>query len=207
MAEVGILTEDDRVELLDGEIFAMAPMRWRFTVEDYYAMGEAGILAPGERVELLNGEIIAMAPIGSRHASCVNILNRLLTTQVGLRAVVGVQNPVRLNGGTEPQPDLMLLKPHADFYSSAHPGPGDVLLLIEVADTTADLDRECKLHLYARAGVSEYWIVDLTERAVEVYSDPSSTGYGSRRVVGTDVEVSPAAFPDILLPVRQIIPA
>ena len=150
MAEVGILTEDDRVELLDGEIFAMAPMRWRFTVEDYYAMGEAGILAPGERVELLNGEIIAMAPIGSRHASCVNILNRLLTTQVGsrrravadrgvrhdrrhrplpqdpLRAVVGVQNPVRLNGGTEPQPDLMLLKPHADFYSSAHPGPGDV---------------------------------------------------------------------------------
>ena len=207
MAEVGILTEDDRVELLDGEIFAMAPMRWRFTVEDYYAMAKAGILAPDERVELLNGEIIAMAPIGSRHASSVDRLTHLLTSQVGQRAVVRVQSPVRLNGGTEPQPDLMLLKPHADFYSSAHPGPGDVLLLIEVSDTTVDIDRYQKLPTYARAGVSEFWIVNLLQDCVEVYTEPTVTGYGSRRVVGTDGEVSPAAFPDILLPVRQIIPA
>ena len=175
-----------------------------FSVDDYYAMAEAGILAPDERVELLDGEIIKMAPIGGRHANCVGQLTDLMSA-VGRRALVWVQNPVRLDTGSEPQPDLMLIKRRG--YSSSHPGPDDVLLLIEVADTTADLDRECKLHLYARAGVSEYWIVDLTERAVEVYSDPSNTGYGSRRVVGTDGEVSPAVFPDISLPVGQIIPA
>ena len=176
-----------------------------FNVDEYYAMAEAGILSPGDRVELLDGEIVAMDPISSMHASCVTRLMYLTLDQVGQRAIVRVQNPVRMNSDSEPQPDITLLK--RGNYSAAHPGPGDVLLLIEVADTTTDLERECKLPLYARAGVSEYWIVNLTERAVEVYSDPSSTGYGSRRVVGTDGEVSPAAFPDILLPVRQMIPA
>ena len=175
-----------------------------FNVDDYYAMAEAGILSPGDRVELLDGEIIAMDPISSMHASCVTRLMYLIFDQVGQRAIVRVQNPVRLNSDSEPQPDITLLK--RGNYSAAHPGPGDVLLLIEVADTTVDLDRECKLPLYARAGIAEYWIVDLTERVVEVYTDPSGTGYGSRKVVGTDGEVSPGTFGDISLPVRQIIP-
>ena len=181
--------------------------RWLFTVDDYYAMAEAGILSPDERVELLDGEIIAMAPIGSRHASCVNRLNRLLTAQVGLRAVVGVQNPVRLSSGSEPQPDVTLLKPRDDFYSSAHPGPGDVLLLIEVSDTTADVDRGCKLPLYARSGVQEVWIVNLSEGCVEVYAEPAGAGYAASRTVGLDGEVSPAAFADISLPVGQMMPS
>ena len=207
MAEVGILTSDDRVELLDGEIFAKEPMRWRFTVEDYYAMAEAGILSSDERFELLSGEIFAMAPIGSRHASCVDRLTNLLAAQVGLRAIARVQNPVRLNGGTETQPDLMLLQPQAEYYSSAHPGPGDVLLLIEVADTTVDSDRYHKLPIYARAGIVEFWMVNLQEDCVEVYTDPSATGYSSRSVVGVDGEVSPTAFADVSLAVGQIIPA
>ena len=176
-------------------------------MDDYYAMAEAGILSPDDRVELLDGEIFAMAPIGSRHASCVARLNRMLTTGVGPRALVWVQNPVRLNGGSEPQPDVMLLRPRTDDYSSAHPGPGDVLLLIEVSDTTVDVDRGKKLPLYARAGICEYWIVDLAERVVEVYTDPSSTGYASRRVVGADGEVSPRAFEDVSLAVAQIVPS
>ena len=189
-----------------GRTMATQTKRWLFTVDEYYAMAEAGILSPGDRVELLYGEIIAMDPISSTHASCVTRLTYLMLEKVEEQAIVRVQNPVRLNSVSEPQPDVALLRPRADSYSSSHPGPGDVLLLIEVADTTADLDRECKLPLYARAGIVEYWIVDLTERVVEVYTDPSGTGYGSRKVVGTDGKVSPGTFGDISLPVRQIIP-
>ncbi len=174
-----------------------------FSVDDYYAMAEAGILSSDERVELLDGEIIAMAPIGSRHANCVGQLTDLMSA-VGQRAMVWVQNPVRLDTGSEPQPDLMLVRRRG--YSDAHPGPGDVLLLIEVADTTVDVDRDRKLPLYARAGIPEYWIVDLPEETVEVYTEPSGDGYGALRVVGVDEEVSPGAFGDISLPVGQIIP-
>ncbi len=180
--------------------------RWLFTVCDYYAMADAGIFTEDDRVELLDGQVIAMAPIGSRHAGCLNTLNRLLITQVGLRAVVGVQNPVRLDGGSEPHPDVTLLRPRADSYSSSHPGPGDVLLLIEVADMTVDDDRYDKLPVYARAGIPEYWIVNLPDECVEVYTEPSGDGYGASRVVGMDGEVSPGAFGDISLAVGQIIP-
>ncbi len=179
--------------------------RWLFTVEDYYAMAEAGILSPDERVELLDGEIIAMAPIGSRHASCVDTLSEMLFDQVEQRAIVRVQNPVRLDGGSEPQPDVMLVRRRD--YSSAHPGPGDVLLLIEVSDTTAEVDRGCKLPLYARAGVPEVWIVNLSEGCVEVYAEPAGAGYAASRTVGIDGEVSPAAFADISLPVGQMMPS
>ena len=175
-----------------------------FSVDDYYAMAEAGILAPDERVELLDGEIIKMAPIGGRHANCVGQLTDLMSA-VGRRALVWVQNPVRLDTGSEPQPDLMLIKRRG--YSSAHPGPGDVLLLIEVSDTTIDLDRSDKLPLYARVGIPEVWIVNLPDECVEVYTEPAGEGSTASQVVGVDGEVSPAAFPDISLPVRQIIPA
>ncbi len=179
--------------------------RWLFTVEDYYAMAEAGILSPDDRVELLDGEIIAMAPIGSRHANCVGQLTDALTSLVGQRALVWVQNPVRLDGGSEPQPDVMLVRRRD--YSSAHPGPGDVLLLIEVSDTTADVDRGCKLPLYARSGVPEVWIVNLSEGCVEIYAEPAGAGYAASRTVGIDGEVSPAAFADISLPVEQMMPS
>ena len=174
-----------------------------FDVDEYYAMAEAGILTEDDRVELLDGEIVTMAPIGSLHASCVDMLTRILVTHVGERAVVRVQNPVRLDSRTEPQPDVMLLK--WGDYSQGHPGPEDVLLLIEVSDTTVESDRGVKLPLYARSGIREVWIVDLPAQAVETYSEPEGGAYSRSGSVGLDGELSPAALGDVSLAVKQFL--
>ena len=154
----------------------------RFTVDEYYRMTAAGILTEEDRVELIEGEIVQMSPIGSRHASCVARLDRLCNRLVGELALVFCQNPVRLNEHSEPEPDLMLLKPRADEYAGAHPGPADVLLIIEVADTSAGYDRTEKAPLYARFGIPEMWLVDLSRDLVEVLRNPSARGYRTVRV-------------------------
>ena len=154
------------------------PTRRRFTVHDYHRMGEAGILHEDDRVELIEGEIVEMAAIGTRHFSCVNRLTRRLVREAGDDAIVSVQNPVRLNENTEPQPDLAVLRPRN--YLESLPGPEDVFFLIEVSDTTLAYDRNLKLPLYARAGVLEVWIVDLANATIERYTEPSESGY--RRV-------------------------
>ena len=148
-----------------------------FTVSDFYRMGEAGILNEDDRVELIEGELVEMSPIGSRHAAQVDRLNRLLTVQVGNQAIVRVQNPVRLGNRSEPQPDLVLLKPRSDFYAKKHPGPEDVILLVEVAESSAAFDREIKLPLYGKSGVPETWLVLLEKEVVEAHSSPSPHGY------------------------------
>jgi Uma2 family endonuclease len=149
--------------------------RRRFTVHEYHRMGEAGILHEDDRVELIEGEIVEMAAIGTRHFSCVNGLTRLLVRGVGDAAIVSVQNPVRLDEHTEPQPDLAVLR--ARDYRRSLPGPEDVLLLIEVSDTTLPYDRGVKLPLYARAVIQEVWIVDLSGGLIERYTDPSGKDY------------------------------
>lgn len=148
-----------------------------FTVDDYHRMAETGILNEDDRVELIEGEIVEMNPIGSRHAGCVIRLTHLLTRAVGERAIVSVQNPVQLGDRSEPQPDLLLLRPRPDFYAEAHPGPADVLLLIEVADASTANDRNVKLPLYARAGIPEVWLIDLENEVVEVYRGPAADGF------------------------------
>ncbi len=151
--------------------------RHRITVAEYDHMGEVGVFAPEARVELIDGEVIDMASISSRHASAVARLTRAAAAAVGTMAIVQVQNPVRLGDLSEPEPDLMLLKPRADFYASAHPTAVDVLLLIELADTSARYDREIKLPLYARHGVGEVWIVDLNARLVRFFRSPTGDAY------------------------------
>ena len=133
------------------------------------------------------------------------MLTHLLVSRFGERAIVRVQNPVRLDRHTELQPDLMLLKWRN--YSQGHPGPEDVLLLIEVSDTTVESDRGVKLPLYARSGIREVWIVDLTAQTVETYSEPEGDSYAKTGLVGLNGELSPAALGDISLPVRQILSA
>ncbi len=153
------------------------PSRRRFSVDEYHRMGELGILSEDDRTELIDGEIIEMAPIGSRHAGHVNRLVNLLSKAVGDRALVSVQNPIRLGDHSEPQPDLTLLAPRDDFYVSAHPTAADILLLVEVAESSLDFDRGAKIPLYAAFGVPVVWLLNLQERAVEVYERPDDDGY------------------------------
>lgn len=157
------------------------PERYRFTVDEYYRLAEAGILDEEDRVELLEGEIVMMSPIGGRHAACVTRLTHLLVRAAGEGAVVRVQSPVRLDDRSEPEPDLCLARSRSDFYAAGHPEPGDVLLIVEVADTSIGYDQQVKLPLYARAGIPELWIVDLGRDAVDVYRGPSRDGYVERR--------------------------
>ncbi len=183
----------------------MQIQRRAFTVDEYHAMAEAGILTTEDRVELLDGEIIAKVPIGSRHATCVDRLSEMLFEGLQGRAVLRVQGPVRLDAGSEPQPDLMLLKRRD--YSRGHPGPEDTLLLVEVSDTTIDFDRNAKLPIYARSGIPEVWIVNLDTRSVEVYSTPLDGEYTESRLIGAEASLTPACFEDISLPVSRVIPS
>ena len=176
-----------------------------FTVADYHRMAEAGILSEDDRVELLEGEIVSVSPVGSRHAACVKRLVRWFTREGGDRVIVGVQDPVQLGEHSEPQPDLTLLKPRADFYAASHPGPEDVLLLVEVAEASAVVDREVKVPLYARAGIPEVWVVDLTRHHVEVYRRPSPQGYEEVRVLRRGETVTPALLPDLVVPVDAFL--
>ena len=154
-----------------------ADRRIRFTVEDYHRMAEAGILHEDSRVELIDGDLIAMSPIGPHHAGVVDELAQLLIPQVIGRAIVRVQNPVRLDDHSEPEPDLVLAVPRDGGYRNAHPGPDDVLLLIEVMASSADRDRDIKLGLYAKANIAEVWLVDLNADRVEIYRSPAGGTY------------------------------
>ena len=158
--------------------------RYSFTAEEFQRMGKAGIFRQGARLELIEGEIIEMSPIGSPHAACVNFLSRLLNRLFGDDHIVATQNPIRLSDFSEPQPDVALLRWRDDFYRGAHPTPEDVLLIVEVADTTLIADRTVKIPLYARAGVAEAWVVNIPEERVEIYSDPSGGAYQRAEVFG-----------------------
>jgi Uma2 family endonuclease len=180
--------------------------RHRFTVEEYHRMGEAGILPEDNRLELINGDIVVREPIGVQHASTVDRLTRLWISRLGDRAHVRIQNPVtfpRLD--SELQPDVLLLRPREDFYGTGHPQAADVLLLIEVADTTLRLDRRIKIPLYARVGVGEVWLVDLTTAQLEVHREPLGDRYGDVRVLARGERVAPEAFPDLSLDVAELI--
>jgi Uma2 family endonuclease len=179
--------------------------RRRFTVDDYYRMGESGLIGPDERTELLDGEVVHQMPINSRHAGCVKVLNEIFTSRLLGRAVVGVQDPVRLGAYSEPQPDISVLAPRADRYRGKHPRPADVHLLIEVADTSLALDRRVKVPLYAKAGIAEVWVVDLLHDAIEVYRDPTADGYGDVQRLARGQAVGPGAFGDLSIRVEEIL--
>jgi len=177
--------------------------RRRFTVHDYHRMGEAGILHEDDRVELIEGEIVEMAAIGTRHFVCVNQLNRLLVRGVGDGAIVSVQNPVRLDEHSEPQPDLTVLR--VRDYRESLPGPEDVLLLIEVSDTTLAYDRNVKLPLYARAGIPEVWIVDLTGEVIERHIGPSGDSYRHVERARRGEEIRSSALPELSFGVEAVL--
>lgn len=154
---------------------ATEPVLWRFTVDDYHHMVEAGILCEDDRVELINGEIVEMSPIGGDHVGCVNNLTRLLTNALGPYAMVSIQNPIRLGEYHEPEPDVTVIRRRP--YAGKLPTPEDVLLVMEVANTSVGFDRGTKLPLYAAAGISEAWLVDIPGEAIERHTNPVGGTY------------------------------
>ena len=157
---------------------------------EYHKMAAVGILQPDDRIELLNGEIIKMSPIGSLHAGYVNIIDELLSDALGKKVHVNIQSPVRLGAFSEPEPDLLILKRRKDHYLTRLPRPQDVYLLIEVADTTLEKDREVKAPLYAKANISEYWILNVVEKQLEIFTNPINGEYQNRSIIkGNDIAV------------------
>jgi Uma2 family endonuclease len=181
------------------------PARHLFTVDEYYKMAENGVLTEDSRVELIDGEIVDMPPIGHEHAGKVNRFTHQFNQLFGDFALVSIQNPVRLGRRAEPQPDVMVLRRRDDYYATAHPTPADVLLLVEVAESSLTYDRETKGPLYARAGIAEYWILNLVERQLEVYRKPTADGYADVAVLVPGDAVQPLAFPDVSIAVSSLL--
>jgi Uma2 family endonuclease len=180
-------------------------VRHLFTIDEWHHMGATGLFGEDARVELLDGEVIEMAPIGSRHAGCVKYLARALIEAAGDRAVVAVQDPVVLNSRSEPQPDLAVLAPRADGYRDAHPVPSEILLLIEVADTTLSFDRDTKAPTYGRAGVPECWIVDLAGDQILVMGSPGGAGFEDVRQARRGEQVGLIALPGVVIDVAAVL--
>ncbi|MEX2534438.1 MAG: Uma2 family endonuclease [Trueperaceae bacterium] len=175
-----------------------------FSIDEYHKMGDSGLFAD-ERVELVEGEVIAMAPKGSRHAGCVTRLNRVFTTNINDSFLVRVQDPLRLSDRTELEPDIAVVHSRPDFYASAHPSAKDALLVIEVAESSLTYDRDVKMLLYARAGVQEAWLVDLTWQQIIIQSSPSDEGYEVVKNHGRGTVINPPSLPQLQLTADDVL--
>jgi Uma2 family endonuclease len=180
-------------------------IRHRFSADDFHALARAGVLGEQDRVELVEGEIVDMTPLGRRHVAAVNLLTRRFTVGCGERAVVQIQGPLRLGTHSEVQPDVVVLRPRDDFYRDAAPTVDDVLLVVEVADTSLLYDRTVKVPLYARAGVCEVWLVNQVDDQVEVFRDPTPAGYLVAQARSRAERLAPLAFPDLLISVNELV--
>ena len=187
------------------QVLPTAPARHRFTIDDLERMVRAGILREDARVELIEGELYDMNPIGWAHQACVDWLTASFVRQLGDRAIVRAQGPIRLGDRSLPQPDLTLLRPRADYYRLEGPAASDVLLLVEVSDTTLAYDRDVKVPLYAQAGIPEVWVVDLAGGQMLVFREPDAGRYRMSAVVRPGEPVSPLAFPDLVVDVAALL--
>jgi len=179
--------------------------RYRFTRADYHRMAQVGILKPRPRVELIDGEIVEMSPIGRRHKASVDRVARIFQLNVGDAAIVRVQSSIVLDDYGEPEPDVAVLRYRDDFYADADETPEDVLLIVEVADSSEAYDRLTKSRLYARYRIPELWVASLNRKQVFVYRDPTPEGYATIQVVGRGESISPLAFPDLQIAVDAIL--
>ena len=177
-----------------------------FDVRDYYRMAEAGILQEGDKVELIEGEVLAMSPIGSPHSAAIDRAARALMKLSGDAAIVRIQGPVRLDDYNEPQPDIALLRPKKDFYAAGHPSPPDILLIVEIAQSSLQFDQTIKLRLYGRAGVPEYWVSDIQHDRLFAYSDFEADSYRTIRELHRGDFIAPKLLPERQIPVDSLLP-
>jgi Uma2 family endonuclease len=183
---------------------AVRLLKGPFTVDAYQRLAELGVLREDDRVELIDGQVVEMTPIGDRHASCVRRLSRLFSRHLLEVAIIDVQNPVVLGEHDAPQPDVTLLKPREDAYPR-HPRGPDMLLVIEVADSSLAYDRDVKIPLYARAGIPEAWLVDLAADRIQVYRDPAGGEYASVRLVSRGDTITLLHLPNLTLAADEIL--
>jgi len=186
-----------------GYEFAM-PIR-RITVDDYHRIADAGVFDPAERFELLDGFLIEMAPIGHRHGYAARTVANLLMYALGRRAIIETNAPLSLTADSEPQPDVLVLRPPFTLYRERLPRPVDVLLLIEVSETSRSYDRGPKARSYAEAGIEELWVVDLVEEEVVVHRDPQADGYATRTPFRRGQRIAPERFPDVSIAVSEFL--
>ena len=184
----------------------LRPVRRRFTVAEYYQMAEAGILRPDERVELIRGEIRIMCPQGPIHAASGSRADLWFIRHLGDHALVRIQRPIHLDDDSEPEPDLVLAVYEEEEYTEHHPTPPELLLVLEVSDSTLRYDRNEKALLYAQAGILEYCVLNLRARELEDYRDPAPEGYRSKTTYTAAQSFNLAAFPDIAVPVGALLP-
>ena len=181
------------------------PTKHLTNIDEWRRLGEANIFPPGSRVELIDGEILDMAPIGFNHSGHLNRLNKLLTKLAPDDVIASVQNPLQLGDLSEPEPDFMLLKPNDDFYSSRHPNASDVLLLVEVADSSLTFDQNQKLRLYALHGIPEYWLLNLNDLSLEVYRKPNGEVYAEKTTLHASDTITLSQLPEISIRIADIL--
>ena len=177
----------------------------RFSVEEFHKMTEAGILPEESGWEIIDGYIVNKMSIGSKHAGTVKRLGEMLRDLTRQQAIVSVQDPIDIDKYNEPEPDVALLKRRSDFYTESHPTPADVLLLIEVSDSTVETDREIKRTLYAEAGIEEFWLVNLKENTIECYSSPKNGSYRLAQIFETGETVVSKKIENLVLQVEEIL--
>ena len=180
-------------------------VRKRFTVDEYHRMSDIGIFPSDKRFELIRGAILEMPTAKPSHSGRINRLTHLFTSRLGEFAIVSVQNPSSIDDHSEPAPDVSLLKPRGDFYSQVHPMPADVLLLIEISDTTLRFDTKIKALLYAEAEISEYWILNIPQNVLEVRTQPANGRYTRHEVLRHGKTVAPLEFPGVSFWVDEIL--
>lgn len=176
-----------------------------FTVNEYDRFIEVGVLTEDDPVELINGEVVKMSPISSSHVGCVHRLNRLFSQRLSDNVILHIQNPIHVDRYSEPEPDVVVLKYRDDYYSDSLPRPTDVLLLIEVAETSLSYDRRVKVPLYAKAGIQEVWVVNVEEKVIYGYRNPGKGKYQETSIVKPGETLTLTAFPEIVLQVGEII--
>ena len=178
----------------------------KFTVEEYYRMAEVGILRPDERVELINGEVIVMAPIGNPHATGVRRIERVFSQTAGSSVTISGQNPVLIGERSTPQPDVAILRYREDDYFGKLPSAEDVLLVIEVSDTSLAYDRNVKVNLYAQANIPETWITNLPEDCIEAFTGPGPNGYTQHTIYQRGDRIAPSTLPGVEFAVEDLLP-
>ncbi len=188
------------------QVTGMALLEVRLlTVEEYHRMGEVGILDPDEQVELIEGQIVKKPVKGKAHSAANKHVEKLLETRLGDQVLVRLQDPIQLSNFSEPEPDIAVVKPNPLFYEDHHPTSDEVYLIIEVADTSLNRDTEIKAKTYAKSGIIDYWVLDVSNRQLYIFREPSQDGYQNQMILSDDDVISLLAFPTCSMVVKEML--